>query len=78
MSDIVMPQNFNKLHSSCYAPTTRFQDGSVLEPSRVFEDIITDYAHKTVTLDPHPHNGRTQASVHPCKSQTTVYITKLH
>jgi hypothetical protein len=31
------------------------ESGSALEPSRVFEDIMSDYAHKTVTLEPHPH-----------------------
>jgi ubiquitin-like-conjugating enzyme ATG3 len=33
------------------------------------EDIMQDYANKTVTLDPHPHleHGGRYASIHPCK-----------
>jgi ubiquitin-like-conjugating enzyme ATG3 len=28
---------------------------------------MSDYAHKTVTLDPHPHISTPHASVHPCR-----------
>jgi len=32
----------------------------------MFEDIMADYANKTVTMEPHPHIGLKQASIHPC------------
>lgn len=42
------------------------ESGSVLSPDAVFEDIIQDYAKRTVTIDPHPHlsapHGKTQRS----------------
>ena len=31
------------------------ENGSPLSPTAVFEDVMTDYAKKTVTIDPHPH-----------------------
>lgn len=34
---------------------------------QVFEDIMQDYAQKTVTIEPHPHTGRPHASIHPCQ-----------
>jgi ubiquitin-like-conjugating enzyme ATG3 len=40
--------------------------GQVLSESEIFEDIMADYAKKTVTLEPHPHLGVKQASIHPC------------
>jgi len=27
---------------------------------------MADYAKKTVTMEPHPHIGNKQASIHPC------------
>lgn len=42
--------------------------GQVLDPIRVFEDISQDHAHKTVTIESHPHLvDLSLASVHPCK-----------
>jgi len=43
------------------------ENGSALNPEQVFQDIMTDYAHRTVTLDPHPHLTRPHASIHPCQ-----------
>ena len=42
------------------------EDGQVLSESEIFEDIMADYAKKTVTMEPHPHLGVKQASIHPC------------
>ncbi|KAL8433234.1 hypothetical protein ACSSS7_004019 [Eimeria intestinalis] len=43
------------------------QNGTPLTPVEIFEDILTDYAAKTVTVDPHPCTGIPTASIHPCK-----------
>lgn len=42
------------------------ETGQVLSESEIFEDIMADYAKKTVTMEPHPHLGVKQASIHPC------------
>lgn len=34
----------------------------------IFEDIMQDYAKRTVTMEPHPHNPTLlHASIHPCQ-----------
>ncbi|CAK9007143.1 Autophagy-related protein 3, partial [Durusdinium trenchii] len=40
-----------------------------LTGEEVFEDIMQDYANKTVTIEPHPHlaGGVSFASIHPCR-----------
>ncbi|KAJ0404369.1 hypothetical protein P43SY_001489 [Pythium insidiosum] len=39
-----------------------------LSADAMFEDIMQDYANRTVTMDPHPHrNGVLHASIHPCQ-----------
>jgi len=38
-----------------------------LKPKEVLEDISSDHARKTVTIDNHPHLGVSCAFVHPCK-----------
>jgi ubiquitin-like-conjugating enzyme ATG3 len=43
------------------------ENGSTLSTSDIFQDIMQDYAQKTVTIDPHPHLSRPHASVHPCQ-----------
>ncbi|CDI79544.1 autophagocytosis associated protein, putative [Eimeria praecox] len=43
------------------------ESGTPLTPAEIFEDILTDYAAKTVTVDPHPCTGVPTASIHPCK-----------
>lgn len=41
--------------------------GQPLAPAAVMEDIVQDYANKTVTIDAHPGLSHSmQASVHPC------------
>src|SRR5690554_5174826 len=46
------------------------QSGQPLTPEQMFEDIIADYAHKTVTVESHPHINKPHASVHPCQVRT--------
>eukprot|EP01040_Poterioochromonas_malhamensis_P012476 gene12476-13649_t len=43
------------------------ESGSALEPVAIFEDVMTDYAKRTVTIDPHPHLTKPHASIHPCR-----------
>jgi len=31
------------------------------------EDVSTEHAHKTVTIEEHPHFGHRCASIHPCR-----------
>lgn len=33
------------------------ESGQVLSEKEIFEDIMADYAQKTVTMEPHPHLG---------------------
>jgi ubiquitin-like-conjugating enzyme ATG3 len=33
----------------------------------IMEDVMTDYANRTVTIDPHPHVAGPHASIHPCQ-----------
>lgn len=43
------------------------EDSSPLTQAQVFEDIILDYARRTVTFELHPHLSVPHASIHPCK-----------
>lgn len=38
-----------------------------LQPEQIFQDIAASHAKKTVTIDPHPHESVSMASIHPCK-----------
>ncbi|KAJ3110103.1 E2-like enzyme [Phlyctochytrium bullatum] len=38
-----------------------------LTAQQVFEDISQDHAKKTVTIEAHPHESLSLASIHPCK-----------
>lgn len=39
-----------------------------LSAEAMFEDIMQDYANRTVTMEPHPHRpGVIHASIHPCQ-----------
>ncbi|PKA61102.1 Autophagy-related protein 3 [Apostasia shenzhenica] len=38
-----------------------------LKPGLVLEDVSQDHAHKTVTIEDHPHLPGKHASVHPCR-----------
>jgi len=48
------------------------ENGSVLRQEQLFEDIMGDYARKTVTFESHPHDSRPQATVHPCQHANTM------
>lgn len=41
--------------------------GDPLTPEEVYEDVLSDYVSKTVTVDPHPLTGTPTVSIHPCK-----------
>jgi ubiquitin-like-conjugating enzyme ATG3 len=43
------------------------ENGSPLSPVSVYQDIMQDYAKKTVTIDPHPHIKLMHLSIHPCQ-----------
>lgn len=40
---------------------------NLLQPELVLEDVSQDHAHKTVTIEDHPHLVGKHASVHPCR-----------
>jgi ubiquitin-like-conjugating enzyme ATG3 len=42
------------------------EDGQPLTEKEMFEDIMADYANKTVTMEPHPNTGLVHVSIHPC------------
>lgn len=48
------------------------ETGSPMAPEKVFEDIMQDYAQKTVTIEPHPHTNRPHASIHPCQHSAAM------
>ena len=48
------------------------ENRSPLKPEQIFEDISQDHARKTVTIDPHPHENLTLASIHPCKHSNVM------
>jgi ubiquitin-like-conjugating enzyme ATG3 len=43
------------------------ESGEPLKPEQVYEDVLSDYVSKTVTVDPHPLTGTPTVSIHPCK-----------
>ena len=44
------------------------QNRKLLTVDEMYEDISQDHAHKTVTMEAHPHlTGGPTASVHPCR-----------
>jgi ubiquitin-like-conjugating enzyme ATG3 len=44
------------------------QDSSQpLTADEMFQDVMSDYANRTVTIDPHPHVAGHYASIHPCQ-----------
>lgn len=42
-------------------------EGQPLTGKEMMEDVITDYANKTVTIEGHPHVAGPHASIHPCQ-----------
>jgi ubiquitin-like-conjugating enzyme ATG3 len=45
----------------------RSAEGQPLSGKEMMEDVITDYANKTVTIEGHPHVAGPHASIHPCQ-----------
>lgn len=43
------------------------KDHEPLTPNEIFEDVLSHYVSKTVTVDPHPFTGILTASIHPCR-----------
>lgn len=41
--------------------------GQPLTGPEMLQDVLTDYAQKTVTIESHPHTAGPHASIHPCK-----------
>ena len=50
--------------------------GQPLNQDQIFEDIMQDYANKTVTIEKHPMSDKSSssvhASIHPCKHASTM------
>jgi ubiquitin-like-conjugating enzyme ATG3 len=38
-----------------------------LTSTQIFQDISQEHAQKTCTIEQHPHESMTCASIHPCK-----------
>ncbi|WWC66806.1 uncharacterized protein I206_100713 [Kwoniella pini CBS 10737] len=43
-----------------------------LTAAQVFQDVPSDHAFKTVTMEAFPHSGEQMASVHPCKHASVM------
>jgi len=49
------------------------EKGTVLTPAQVFQDVPSDHAFKTVTIESFPHSATLScASVHPCKHASVM------
>lgn len=48
------------------------ENGSPLSAHEMFQDVMQDYAKKTVTVDPHPHLSQPHASIHPCQHSAAM------
>ena len=48
------------------------EDGELLTQNEMFEDIMADYAKKTVTFESHPKLPGNQLSIHPCNHATVM------
>lgn len=58
------------LHRYC---VLHVQHGTPLKPAQIFEDVSSDYAQKTVTIEPFPHSATlSTASIHPCKHASVM------
>lgn len=49
-----------------------YSHGVPLKPEEAFEDILSAYSSKTVTIEPHPHTRLPTASIHPCKHASVM------
>lgn len=48
------------------------ENGTPLSTEEIYQDVIQDYAKRTVTVDPHPHLSHQHASIHPCQHATAM------
>ena len=48
------------------------EDGDLLTQNEMFQDIMADYARKTVTFEAHPKLVGNQLSIHPCNHATVM------
>ncbi|KAH1044396.1 hypothetical protein GYH30_025924 [Glycine max] len=48
-------------------PRVGYWSRMLLQPELVLEDVSQDHAHKTVTIEDHPHLPGKHASIHPCR-----------
>lgn len=46
--------------------------GDILTKEQIFEEIMSEYKDKTVSLENHPHLGRQMICIHPCKHAEVV------
>jgi len=46
---------------------TSVDSSQPLTGEEMMQDVMSDYANRTVTIDPHPHVGGPHASIHPCQ-----------
>ena len=51
--------------------------GRPLESKEIFQDVLSEYHSKTVTVDPHPLTSVPTCSIHPCKVQLYGMGTQL-
>jgi ubiquitin-like-conjugating enzyme ATG3 len=63
-------QNTLKHLLACAFP--RRQNKQPLTPTQVFQDVPSDHAFKTMTMETFPHSGQLLASVHPCKHASVM------
>lgn len=51
-------------------------EGQPLSGSEMMEDVMSDYANRTVTIENHPHVSGPHASIHPwyVKSNSPVWL----
>ena len=43
------------------------ENGTTLSDNEMKQDVMMEYRNKTVTIEPHPHTGFRNISVHPCR-----------
>ena len=43
------------------------ENGVPLSDNEMKQDVMMEYRNKTVTIEPHPHTGIRNISVHPCR-----------
>merc|ERR1719473_1993446 len=43
------------------------ESGGPLVPEEIYEDVLSAYVSKTVTIDTHPLTGVPTTSIHPCR-----------